>query len=180
MKASRVAAVVLAAADVAAAEGDGEADCDEEADCDVAADPDGEGVVDDAELCEGGAEVVVEGEAELDLLGSELELVDGEALEELLGDGESLVDGEPSGEGVGVGVDVGDGEDVAEAGSAWHAVSVAAVVVAGVNWAAWALASTPRVRKPPLSKLTAAARTCAKRIRLACLRCSSGLPVCCS
>ena len=45
-----------------------------------------------------------------------------------------------------------------------------------MTWAAWALPSTPRARIPPLTKLTAAIRTCAKRMSIACLRCSSGLP----
>jgi hypothetical protein len=78
------------------------------------------------------------------------------------GDGEGDAEGEGDGEGVGVAV---TGE-----GSAWHAVSVFA---AG---AACAVSSAPRVRKLPLSKVTAATLTYAKRIRMACLRCSSGLP----
>jgi hypothetical protein len=70
------------------------------------------------------------------------------------------------GVGVAVGVGVGVGEAVAEDGSAWHTVFVPAVVAAPVSVAAWAVLSRPRVRKPPLSKLTAAARTCAERIRI--------------
>ena len=62
------------------------------------------------------------------------------------------VDGDGDGEGVGV----------PEAGSAWHTVSVLLVVARG---AASALPSTPRVRKLPLSKVTAATLTCAKRIK---------------
>jgi hypothetical protein len=76
-----------------------------------------------------------------------------------------LVAGEGDGEGVGVGVPDG--------GSAWQTMSVFAVVV---NGAACASASRPRARKLPLSKVTAATLTCMKRIRIACLRCSSGLP----
>ena len=96
-----------------------------------------------------------------------LELVegDGEGDGDGDGDGEGNLDGEGDGDGEGVGVP--------EAGSAWHTVSVLFVVAWG---AASALPSTPRVRKLPLSKVTAATLTCAKRIRIACLRCSSGLP----
>jgi hypothetical protein len=96
----------------------------------------------------------------------------GDALLELVeGDGEG--DGNRDGDGDGDGEDDGDGVGVPEAGSAWHTVSVLFVVARG---AASALPSTPRVRKLPLSKVTAATLTCAKRIRIACLRCSSGLP----
>jgi len=82
-----------------------------------------------------------------------------------------LVAGEGDGEGEGEGD--GDGEGVAEDGSAWHTVSVLAVVASG---AACALPIRPRVRKLPLSKVTAATLTCAERMRIARLRCSSGLP----
>jgi len=85
------------------------------------------------------------------------------------GDGDGDGDGDPEGDGEGD----GDGVGVPEAGSAWHAVFVLFGVVSG---AASALANTPRVRKLPLSRVTAATLTCAKRIRIACLRCSSGLP----
>lgn len=94
-----------------------------------------------------------------------LELVEGDGEGDGDGDGEGNLDGEGDGDGEGVGVP--------EAGSAWHTVSVLFVVAWG---AASALPSTPRVRKLPLSKVTAATLTCAKRIRIACLRCSSGLP----
>jgi hypothetical protein len=94
-----------------------------------------------------------------------LELVEGDGEGDGDGDGEGDLDGEGDGDGEGVGVP--------EAGSAWHTVSVLCVVAWG---AASALPSTPRVRKLPLSKVTAATLTCAKRIRIACLRCSSGLP----
>ena len=92
-----------------------------------------------------------------------LELVEGD------GEGDRIRDGDGDGDGEGD----GDGVGVAEAGSAWHTVSVLFVVARG---AASALPSTPRVRKLPLSKVTAATLTCAKRIRMACLCCSSGLP----
>jgi hypothetical protein len=96
----------------------------------------------------------------------------GDALLELVeGDGEG--DCNRDGDGDGDGEGDGDGVGVPEAGSAWHTVSVLFVVARG---AASALPSTPRVRKLPLSKVTAATLTCAKRMRIACLRCSSGLP----
>lgn len=96
-----------------------------------------------------------------------LELVEGDGERDRDGDGDGDGDGECDGDGDGEGV------GVPEAGSAWHTVSVLFVVARG---AASALLSTPRVRKLPLSKVTAATLTCAKRIRIACLRCSSGLP----
>jgi hypothetical protein len=80
------------------------------------------------------------------------------------GDGDGDGDEEPDGDGVGVGVP--------DEGSAWHTVSAFGVAVG----AACAVPSAPRLRKLPLSKVTAATLTCAKRIRIACLRCSSGLP----
>jgi hypothetical protein len=98
----------------------------------------------------------------------------GDALLELVeGDGEGDRDGDGDGDGDGECDGDGDGVGVPEAGSAWHTVSVLFVVARG---AASALPNTPRVRKLPLSKVTAATLTCAKRIRIACLRCSSGLP----
>jgi hypothetical protein len=93
-------------------------------------------------------------------------------------EGDDVVEGSPAGEdwvtgGLVAGEGDGEGVGVLEAGRAWHTVSVFAVVVTG---AACASASRPRVRKLPLSKVTAATLTCAKRMRIACLRCSSGLP----
>lgn len=82
-------------------------------------------------------------------------------------------EGDGEGEGEGDGEDAGVGAGVLEDGSAWHTVSVFAVVASGV---ACALPSRPRVRKLPLSKVTAATLTGAKRMRIACPRCSSGLP----
>jgi hypothetical protein len=84
-----------------------------------------------------------------------------------------LVEGEGDGEGERRGEGDGEGVGVADDGSAWHTLFVVAGVAVG---AACAVPSTPRVRKLPLSKVTAATLTCAKRIRIACLRCSSGLP----
>jgi hypothetical protein len=98
-----------------------------------------------------------------------LDLVDGDGDEDREGDGDGDGDREGDGEGEGE----GEGDGVPEAGSAWHTASVLAVVA---RVAACALPSAPRVRKVPLSTVTAAARTCPKRIRIACLRCSSGLP----
>ena len=107
---------------------------------------------------------------------------DGEAvgpgLRVVWAEGDDVVDGSRAGEdwvagGLVAGEGDGEGVEVLEAGRAWHTVSVFAVVAIG---AACASASRPRVRKLPLSKVTAATLTCAKRIRIACLRCSSGLP----
>ena len=107
---------------------------------------------------------------------------DGEAvgpgLRVVWAEGDDVVDGSRAGEdwvagGLVAGEGDGEGVEVLEAGRTWHTVSVFAVVAIG---AACASASRPRVRKLPLSKVTAATLTCAKRIRIACLRCSSGLP----
>lgn len=78
-------------------------------------------------------------------------LVEGEGEGDGDGEGERRGDGDGDGEGVGVPDD----------GSAWHTLFVVAGVGPG---AACALPSTPRVRKLPLSKVTAAALRCAKRI----------------
>ncbi len=150
-------------------ETDGESD-DPEGDTDgeVApeAEPDGEG--------EAGA-----------LLGSLLGMVvaAGE-VEELEGDGVGVGDfggfGVGFGVGVGVGVGVGLGEGVLEAGSTWQLVPVLAlalVEVLGLGETAVSLsvlacavpgrpASTPRVRKPPPTTLSAARRN-ARRMRIA-------------
>ena len=77
-------------------------------------------------------------------------------------EGEGDGDGEGEGERDGDGDGDGDGVGVPDDGSAWHTLSVLAVVAVG---AACAVPSTPRVRKLPLSKMTAAALGCAKRIR---------------
>jgi hypothetical protein len=95
-----------------------------------------------------------------------LELPESDGEGDGVGDGDGDMDGD--GDGVGVGV--------LEGGRAWHTVSVLLALVVVASGAACALPSTPRVRKLPLSKVTAATLTCAKRIKNACLRCSSGLP----
>ena len=90
-----------------------------------------------------------------------------------------LVEGDGEGEDERLGDGDGEGVGVADDGSAWHTLFVLAdvvladVVLAG---AACAVPSMPRIRKLPLSKVTAATLTCAKRIGIACLGCSSGLP----
>ncbi len=104
-----------------------------------------------------------------------------EGLDEAVGDGVALGDGEceedgegdedGEGEEDGEGDEEGEGEEPADEGTAWH--TVLAVAARG---AACALPRTPRERKLPLSTVTAAALTCAKRIRIACLCCSSGKP----
>ena len=119
-------------------------------------------------------EADVEGDGEVVLLGPALTLAgDGNTLGRVLAVAEwfadgllELVDGDGEGDGEGDGDREGDGDGegvgVPEAGSAWHTVSVLAVVVMG---AACAVPSTPRVKKLPLSKVTAATLTCAKRIK---------------
>ena len=101
-----------------------------------------------------------------------------EELEEPDGDGDGDVDvGDGDGDGdvdVGLGVGVG----VAAAGSTWHVVSVFAAALAEALEAASALsvpahaapgqpASMPRARDPPASRLSADARTCARRMKTA-------------
>jgi hypothetical protein len=121
-------------------------------------------------------EADVEGDGEVVLLGPALTLAgDGDTLGRVLAvaewfadgllelvDGDGEGDGEADGDREGDGDGDGEGVGVLEAGSAWHTVSVLAVVVAG---AACAVPSTPRVKKLPLSKVTAATLTCAKRIK---------------
>ena len=77
-----------------------------------------------------------------------------------------VASGPVAGEGDGEGE--GDGVGVPEEGNTWHTRSVFAVVASG---AACAWPSRPRVRKLPLSRVTAATLTCAKRMRIACPRC---------
>jgi len=92
------------------------------------------------------------------------------------GDGEGDGEGDGDGEGERGGEGDGDGEGVGvpDEGSAWHTVSEFDVVAALAAGAACAVPSTPTVRKLPLSKVTAVTLTCAKRIKIARLRCSSG------
>jgi hypothetical protein len=118
-------------------------------------------------------------------------LPDAGAVGEAVGEAEADVD-EPEGDGDGVGLEVdGCGVGVLAAGSTSHLVSVfasadvlvLAVVLAradvlALGEAALAFtvparaalgqpASTPRVRKPPASRLSTAARTCARRMNIA-------------
>ena len=95
------------------------------------------------------------------------------------GDGESDGDGEPDGDGDFDGVGVG--VDVAAAGSTSHLVSVLASALAellkladtapafivSARAAADQPASMPRVRDPPATRLSTAARTCARRMKTA-------------
>ena len=100
-----------------------------------------------------------------------------------VGEAEADVD-EPEGDGDGVGLEVdgrGVGVGVLVVGSTSHLVTVPALAVAEVlalGEAALAFtvparaapgqpASTPRVRKPPASRLSTAARTCARRMNIA-------------
>ena len=88
---------------------------------------------------------------------------------ELVGDEEGEGVGDDDGDGDGDGD--GDAEGDAGDGSAWHTTfAAAAAFPCDSTGAACALPSTPRVRKPPLSRVTAATRTCPKRIRIACPR----------
>jgi hypothetical protein len=84
-----------------------------------------------------------------------LELVESDGEGDGVGDGDG--DGEGDDDGVGVGVP--------EGGRAWHTVSVLLALFVIARGAACALPSTPRVRKLPLSTVTAATLTCAKRIK---------------
>ena len=107
------------------------------------------------------------------------ELAELEAEEDGVGVGVGVFDG--FGVGVLVGVGVGVGVGVLEAGSTWQLVSVfalALVEVPALDEAAASRsdpacavpgrpASTPRVRKPPPSTLSAVTRTCSRRMRIA-------------
>jgi hypothetical protein len=168
-KESTVAAGLPVVVDVPVGEGSADGDVE------VSRDGDGEAVFSGVAL-----ELAAEGCAVADPVGESVDVVDwlGDGLAEWLADG--LAEGECDGDGDGEwdgdddGEDDGDdvGVEVADEGSAWHTVSVFDVAAAAVC----AVPSTPRVRKLPLSKVTAAALTCAKRMRIACLRCSSALP----
>jgi hypothetical protein len=116
-------------------------------------------------------------------------LPDAGAVGEAVGEAEADVD-EPEGDGDGVGLEVdGCGVGVLAVGSTSHVVSVLALALAEVlalGEAALALtvparaapgqpASTPRVRNPPASRLSTAARTCARRMNIALSTLSSRL-----
>jgi hypothetical protein len=145
---------------------DADPDGDEEADPDGdEPDPVGEGdrfADADGELDWTGAPLwLAAGEEEVggSLLGGSL--LGGSLGELLLGDGEGDGDGEAEWDGDGE----GDGDGEAEAGNAWHTVSVSdAAAALGLAAAGSAVPSTPRMRKLPLTTVTAASRTCAKRI----------------
>jgi len=136
--------------------------------------PEGDPVAAD-ELGAVGAVVEPDGDGEIDELLGELPglLLDGVAVGE-----------DEDGVGVGVpvecvGVGVGVGEGVPDAGSTWHVVSMSALAealepseaAASRIVPAWAApgppACTPRARKPPDSTLSTAARTYARRMKLA-------------
>ena len=149
-----------AEADDAEADPEGEPDPDGEPEADGEVDPDGEGL---SVLLVGLAGDVGEVPAAL-----------GEGAGDDEGDGDG--DGEVVREGVGDGV--GEGDGVLEAGSSWQVVSVfgdgleLCVAETGLSEPACAIAgqttaSTPKISKPPASKLSFVARTCAKRIYIA-------------
>jgi len=152
--------------------GDPEGDVDGE--FDLEAEPDGEG---DAGLLLGLSLGVV-------VAGGELEAPEAETDGVGVGVGVGVFDGFGVGFGVGVGVGVGDG--VLEAGSTWQTVSVFALAEAAASRSELACAvpgrpaSTPRVRKPPPSTLSAVTRTCARRIRIALSPLRIGVAVCSS
>jgi hypothetical protein len=150
-------AVAVAEVDVWDDDGKDEADCDGEADCEGDAVGALLGLAAEAEAVEGPADTEAVGGAAGD------------------GDGEGV--GEVDGDDVGEGVGEGEVEGVLEGGSTWQLVLVFAavprldVVVTGPRTPARAvpgkLASTPKVREPPASSLSAVTRPCAKRIRIA-------------
>jgi hypothetical protein len=199
MSASRVAETV-AAAELCDDDADADAEpaWDGEPVGDVEAEPvpDGEPVA-DADADDGDAEpgVGLGFGLELDGGGDTGVLLDVLPDAGAVGEAEADVD-EPEGDGDGdvVGLEVdGCGVGVLAVGSTSHLVSVLALavlfvlaVVLALNEAALAStvparaapgqpASTPRVRNPPASRLSTAARTCARRIISPCLRCSSRL-----
>lgn len=150
------------------AEPDGEPETEPDGEPDPEAEPDGEG------------DTGVRLGSLLGLVLAVLGLVVAVEEPEVEGDGVGV--GVGVGLGVGVGVGVGVGEDVVEAGRTWHFVSVFALALAlglvevpGLGEAAASLsgpacavpASTPRVRKLPPTTVSAATRTCARRIKIA-------------
>lgn len=95
----------------------------------------------------------------------------GEVVAGPLNEGVTVGDGVGEGVGDGEGDGEGEGDGDGMGGSAWHTTFAAAgVFPCGVSGAACALPTAPRVRKPPLSTVTAVTRTCPKRIRIACPR----------
>ena len=133
---------------------DGAAD-DEKTDPDGDGDPETETETEDDPDGDGSAAAVVLGSVVGKLLGPPL----GSAAElEALGDGEGDGEGE------------GEGDGALEDGSSWHLLSALAeaVVLTSLTESARAMpaqaASMLTIRKPPASKLSVIARTCAKRI----------------
>jgi hypothetical protein len=194
MSASREAETV-AAAELCDDDADAEPVWDGEPVGDVDAEPvpDGEPVADvDADADDGepepGLGLALDGEGDT---GGLLDVLPDAGA---VGEAEADVD-EPEGDGDGdVGLEVGGrGVGVLAVGSTSHLVSVFALAdvfalaeVLALGDAAPAFtvparaapgqpASTPRVRDPPASRLSTAARTCARRIISPCLRCSSRL-----
>jgi hypothetical protein len=159
-KASSVAAVVALA--------DGDAEAGPEAD----ADADGtsaallrlaDGDADGGSLLGAGGSVL-----EVDWLADDVPEGDDGGDVDFAGEGEGEGDVDRDGDVDGAGALDADGEDeeVPGGGRAWHALAMA-----GAGWeAACALPAMPRARKAPLSRVAAATLTCAKRMRIACLR----------
>jgi hypothetical protein len=192
MSASREAETV-AAAELCDDDADAEPVWDGEPVGDVDAEPvpDGEPVADvDADADDGepepGLGLALDGEGDtgglLDVLPDAGAVGEAEAdVDEPEGDGDGE---EPEGEGDGLEVD-GCGVGVLAVGSTSHLMSVFALAVLLVLAAVLALgeaalaftvparaapgqpASTPRVRNPPASRLSTAARTCARRMNIA-------------
>ena len=161
---------------------DDDGTADEGAADEGAADPDGEGdpETEDDPDGDGSAVPVALGSTVDEALGSPLGSADEPEID---ADGEG--DGDGDGDGDGEGVGEGEADGVLEDGSSWHVVSVLAeavvvpvlaeaaglaeaVVVASLTEPASAMpdqaASMLTIRKPPASKLSVVARTCAKRI----------------
>ena len=188
---SDAGAVAWADDEVAAV--DGAADDDEVADDDGAADdevaePDGEGdpETEDDPDGDGSAVPVALGSTLEEALGSADEPeIDADADADADGDADTDGEGDGDGDGDGDGEGDGEGDGVLEDGSSWQVVCVLAepvvvpalgeavvlaegVAVASPTEPASAMpdqaASMLTTRKPPASKLSVVARTCAKRI----------------
>jgi hypothetical protein len=156
-----------------AADGDPEADGDSGSDGDSAADGETDG--DPAADGETDGDPAADGETDGDPAADG----DGAGVAELDEDGEADGEGEGEGEGDGDGDDDGDGDGdgVPAVRSTSQVVSVFEDELeivppkAGLSEPARAMvgqiASTPKISKPPASKLSVLARTCAKRIYIA-------------
>jgi hypothetical protein len=136
------------------AEGEGEAELDDEAGR-AASLTLAEGDADRVSLAVAWlADEVPEGDVEADFAGDADVDSDPDADVDSDGDADADFEGDDDAD------DDGEGDEVACAGSAWQAESVAGVV----SGAACALTARPRVRTLPPSKVTATALACAKRI----------------